>query len=71
MSDSQAAMLETKIDPVEWKRELERVGPRLKVRTGVTGFAIRHPRCPHRWNGCGGSGGIGYCTFIIPLTSVS
>lgn len=24
-------MLETKIDPVEWKRELERVGPRLKV----------------------------------------
>lgn len=31
ISDSQAAMLETKIDPVEWKRELERVGPRLKV----------------------------------------
>lgn len=24
-------MLEAKIDPVEWKRELERVGPRLKV----------------------------------------
>lgn len=33
ISDSQAAMLEAKIDPVEWKRELERVGPRLKVRT--------------------------------------
>lgn len=31
ISDSQAAMLEAKIDPVEWKRELERVGPRLKV----------------------------------------
>lgn len=30
--DSQAAMLEAQIDPVEWKRELERVGPRLKVR---------------------------------------
>eukprot|EP00904_Undaria_pinnatifida_P000259 jgi/Undpi1/10233/HiC_scaffold_28.g12686.m1 len=31
ISDSQAAMLEAKIDPVEWKRELERVGPRLKM----------------------------------------
>lgn len=34
ISDSQAAMLEAKIDPVEWKRELERVGPRLKVGKG-------------------------------------
>ncbi|CAN0374838.1 unnamed protein product [Ectocarpus sp. 13 AM-2016] len=32
VSDSQAAMLEAKVDPVEWKRELERVGPKLKVR---------------------------------------
>ncbi|CAN0444038.1 unnamed protein product, partial [Discosporangium mesarthrocarpum] len=31
LSASQAAMLEAKIDPVEWKRELERVGPKLKV----------------------------------------
>lgn len=31
LGDSQAAMLEAKIDPIEWKRELERVGPRLKV----------------------------------------
>lgn len=29
-------MLETKIDPVEWKRELERVGPRLKVRVRIS-----------------------------------
>lgn len=39
ISDSQAAMLEAKIDPVEWKRELERVGPRLKVRCGASGWA--------------------------------
>ncbi|CAB1106597.1 unnamed protein product [Ectocarpus sp. CCAP 1310/34] len=32
VSDIQAAMLEAKVDPVEWKRELERVGPKLKVR---------------------------------------
>ena len=24
-------VLESKIDPVEWKKELERVGPKLKV----------------------------------------
>eukprot|EP00752_Nemacystus_decipiens_P004581 g4181.t1 len=37
ISDSQAAMLETKIDPVEWKRELERVGPRLKMAASAAG----------------------------------
>ncbi|CAN0374930.1 unnamed protein product, partial [Pylaiella littoralis] len=37
ISDSQAAMLEAKIDPVEWKRELERVGPRLKMAASAAG----------------------------------
>ncbi|CAM9905473.1 unnamed protein product, partial [Laminaria digitata] len=37
ISDSQAAMLEAKIDPVEWKRELERVGPRLKMAASTAG----------------------------------
>ncbi|CAM9462017.1 unnamed protein product [Sphacelaria rigidula] len=37
LGDSQAAMLEVKIDPVEWKRELERVGPRLKVPVSSAG----------------------------------
>ncbi|CAM9112777.1 unnamed protein product [Ascophyllum nodosum] len=36
-NDSQAAMLETKVDPVEWKRELERVGPRLKMASVAAG----------------------------------
>ncbi|CAM9275782.1 unnamed protein product, partial [Chrysoparadoxa australica] len=30
LHQSQVAMLETRIDPLEWKKELERVGPKLK-----------------------------------------
>jgi hypothetical protein len=31
LSGSQNQVLEAKIDPLEWKKELERVGPKLKV----------------------------------------
>jgi hypothetical protein len=31
LSGSQYQVLEAKIDPLEWKKELERVGPKLKV----------------------------------------
>ncbi|CAM9690841.1 unnamed protein product [Scytosiphon promiscuus] len=37
ISDSQGAMLEAQIDPVEWKRELERVGPKLKMAASAVG----------------------------------
>ncbi|CAM9899102.1 unnamed protein product [Ectocarpus sp. 12 AP-2014] len=37
VSDSQVAMLEAKVDPVEWKRELERVGPKLKMAASAAG----------------------------------
>lgn len=37
--DAQAAILEAKIDPVEWKRELERVGPKMKVRSDLVRVA--------------------------------
>ncbi|CBN74635.1 conserved unknown protein [Ectocarpus siliculosus] len=37
VNDSQAAMLEAKVDPVEWKRELERVGPKLKMAASAAG----------------------------------
>lgn len=39
LGGSHTEMLDAQIDPVEWKRELERVGPRLKV------AAFTHDAC--------------------------
>ncbi|CAM9309528.1 unnamed protein product [Phaeothamnion confervicola] len=37
MSDSNIAILETRIDPVQWKQEIERVGPKLRLAQPTTG----------------------------------